>query len=48
VETRWASAENPDAKKGMDGMSNHGAKGDAYILIAPAERKVIFDRKVQE
>ncbi len=45
VHSRWASAENVNAEKGKGGMSNQGAKGDAYVLIAPGERKVIFDQK---
>lgn len=45
VETRWASAENPDALKGKGAMSNKGAKGDAYTLIAPNSTKAIFDQK---
>jgi len=45
VNTRWASAENAHALKGKGGMSNKGAKGDAYTLIAPGERRVIFDQK---
>jgi len=45
VETRWASAENPNAEKGKGGISNKGAKGDAYTLIAPGDTKVIFDQK---
>ncbi|MCG8557377.1 MAG: DUF2961 domain-containing protein [Proteobacteria bacterium] len=45
VRTRWASAENPTATKGAGGKSNKGAKGDAYVLIAPGEKKVIFNQK---
>lgn len=45
VETRWASAENVNAEKGKGGMSNKGAKGDAYTLIAPNSTKVIFNQK---
>jgi hypothetical protein len=45
VQTRWVSAENPKGEKGKGGMTNKGAKGDAYTLIAPGERKVIFDQK---
>ena len=45
VETRWASAENVNAEKGKGAMSNKGAKGDAYTLIAPNSTKVIFDQK---
>ena len=45
VETRWVSAENPKGLKGKAAMSNKGAKGDAYTLIAPNSTKVIFDQK---
>ncbi len=45
VHTRWASAENINAEKGKGGMSNKGAKGDAYTLIAPGTSKVIFDQE---
>ena len=45
VHTYWASAENVDAEKGKGGMSNKGAKGDAYTLIAPGTSEVIFDQK---
>lgn len=29
VQTRWATAENPDAVPGQGGMTNHGRKGNA-------------------
>lgn len=45
VQTRWTSAENVNAEKGKGGMSNKGAKGDAYTLIAPGTSKVIFDQE---
>lgn len=45
VETRWASAENVNAEKGKGAISNKGAKGDAYTLIAPNSTKVIFDQQ---
>jgi hypothetical protein len=45
VQTRWASAENVNAEKGKGGMSNKGAKGDAYTLIAPGTTQTIFDQK---
>ncbi|MFI3295734.1 MAG: hypothetical protein R3Y19_06910, partial [Rikenellaceae bacterium] len=45
VETRWASAENPTAEKGKGGMTNKGAKGDAYTLIAPNSKSIIFDQE---
>lgn len=44
VETRWVSAENLNGEKGRGGMTNKGAKGDAYLLIAPNERRVIFNQ----
>jgi len=45
VETRWASSENKNAGKGRGGMTNKGAKGDAYTLIAPGTSCTIFDQK---
>ena len=45
VETRWASAENPNAERGKGGMTNKGAKGDAYVLTAPNSKHVIFDQQ---
>ncbi|MCY4562370.1 MAG: DUF2961 domain-containing protein [Flavobacteriaceae bacterium] len=45
VETRWISAENLQGLKGEGGQSNKGAKGDAFFVLAPGERKVIFDQK---
>ncbi|BDD08334.1 hypothetical protein FUAX_07660 [Fulvitalea axinellae] len=45
VRTRWVSAENPNATKGKGGTTNKGAKGDAYILLGPGEKAVIFDQK---
>ncbi len=44
VQTRWVSAENMSAAKGKGAMSNKGAKGDAYILIPPGKKQVIFDQ----
>ena len=44
VQTRWVSSENPNATKGKGGMSNKGAKGDAYTLIAANSTKVIFNQ----
>ncbi len=32
VQIRWANAENVNAEKGKDGMTNKGAKGDTYTL----------------
>ncbi len=44
VETRWVSAENPTGEPGKGGITNKGAKGDAYTLIAPNSKHVIFDQ----
>lgn len=45
TETRWVSPENPDGAKGQGGKTNKGAKGNAFYIIAPGEKKVIFDVK---
>lgn len=45
IETRWVSAENPDGLKSGGGKSNKGAKGDAYTLIAPNSKKIIFNQE---
>jgi len=44
VETRWSSAENLYAEKGKGGMSNQGAKGDAFFIVAPGEERIILDQ----
>lgn len=41
--TRWVSPENPSGAKGAGGVSNAGAKGNAFYIIAPGEKKVLFD-----
>lgn len=41
--TRWVSPENRDAAKGGGGKSNRGAKGDAFIVVAPGETAVLAD-----
>ncbi len=45
VKTHWVSPENPTGEKGKGGLTNKGAKGNAFFIIAPGERKVIFDVK---
>jgi len=45
VHSRWASAENLYAEKGQGGATNQGAKGDAFFIVAPGEKKTIFDQK---
>jgi len=43
--TRWVSPENPTGEKGKGGLTNKGAKGNAFYIIAPGETKSIFDIK---
>jgi len=45
AQTRWVSPENPTGAKGQGGKINKGAKGNAFYIIAPGEKKVIFDTK---
>ncbi len=45
IETRWVSPENPTGAKGQGGAANKGAKGHAFFIIAPGEKKPIFDVK---
>ncbi len=37
VQTRWISPENPTGARGAGGTVNRGAKGAAFIVIAPGE-----------
>jgi len=43
VQTRWISPENPNGDKGKGGITNKGAKGNAFYIIQPGETKVIMD-----
>jgi hypothetical protein len=43
VATRWVSPENPTGAKGEGGRSNQGAKGAAFVVVAPGERRILFD-----
>lgn len=45
VETRWISSENKKGEKGKGGMTNKGAKGDAFSMIGPGDTLVIFDQQ---
>lgn len=45
TETRWISPENPTGEKGNGARTNRGAKGNAFYVIAPGEKRVIFDVK---
>ncbi|MCP4975323.1 MAG: DUF2961 domain-containing protein [Maribacter sp.] len=44
VETRWISSENKMGKKGEGGMTNKGAKGDAFSMIGPKDTLVVFNQ----
>ncbi len=35
--TRWVSPENPNGEKGSGGLTNKGAKGNAFYIVAPGE-----------
>ncbi len=45
AQTRWVSPENPTGEKGGGGKVNKGAKGNAYFIVAPGEKKTLFDVK---
>ena len=45
VETRWISSENKKGEKGRGGMSNKGAKGDAFTMIGPGDSLTIFEQQ---
>lgn len=45
TETRWVSPENPSGGKGTGATTNQGAKGNAFFIIAPGEKKIIFNVK---
>ena len=43
VRTRWATAENPDARAGAGGTTNRGAKGRPRISIEPGGTATLLD-----
>jgi len=43
--TRWASFENPGAEKGKGGITNQGAKGNAFQPLEAGESKTLLDVK---
>lgn len=43
MQTRWMTGENPAGIKGAGGTVNKGAKGRAFIEIAPGEKVTLFD-----
>lgn len=45
VQTVWISPENPSGEKGRGGLTNKGAKGNAFYVISAGETKTILDVK---
>ncbi len=45
TQTRWVSPENPTGEKGKGGMTNKGAKGNAFYIVQPGETKTLMDVK---
>jgi hypothetical protein len=43
VKTVWFSSENKKGLKGKAGMTNKGAKGDAFSMIGPGDTLTIFE-----
>jgi hypothetical protein len=41
--TRWVSPENPTGEKGKGGLTNKGAKGNAFFIVQPGMKQVLFD-----
>ena len=41
--TRWFSAENPTGEKGKGGLSNKGAKGNAFYIVQPGESRNLME-----
>ena len=42
VHTRWISPENPTGEKGKGGLTNKGAKGNAFYIVQPGETKTLL------
>jgi hypothetical protein len=45
VQSRWVSPENPTGEKGKGGLTNKGAKGNAFFIVQPGAKQVLFDVK---
>ena len=43
--TRWISPENPSGEKGRGGLTNKGAKGNAFYIVQPGETRNLLDIK---
>ena len=45
VQSRWVSPENPTGEKGKGSLTNKGAKGNAFFIVQPDTKQVLFDVK---
>ena len=45
TKTRWISPENPTGEKGRAGLTNKGAKGNAFYIIQPGATQILMDIK---
>ena len=45
IKTRWISPENPTGAKGQAGLTNKGAKGNAFYIIQPGATQILMDVK---
>lgn len=43
VNTIWVSAENPTGEKGLGGLTNKGAKGNAYFIVPPGAKQELLN-----
>jgi len=43
TKTRWISPENPTGAKGQAGLTNKGAKGNAFYIIQPGATQILMD-----
>jgi len=43
VKTRWISPENPTGEKGKAGLTNKGAKGNAFYIVQPGATQTLMD-----
>ncbi|MCG8308455.1 MAG: DUF2961 domain-containing protein, partial [Cytophagales bacterium] len=41
--TRWISPENPTGEKGKGGLTNKGAKGNAFYIVQPGETQSLLE-----
>ncbi len=45
TKTRWISPENPTGEKGKGGLTNKGAKGNAFYIIQPGDTQILMNVK---